>query len=315
MAIIKIKVTVPLVGSVLALYDHIEVQRSVAGSPYSDAVSITASAPASAKLVNANAAPFASLQFKTLKLKVSGGSEQTITFEAGDPTTLTSAISQINAQVEDALASGNSATLFRLSTVVEGTQGLLEITGGTALDILGLTVGQTDNGEDAHIRLVPDASEYAYLDHNGLATNYYRTRYINQISGTYDTWSAWAQGTTDSAVLSTHLIVGKIKLADIDGTALADRDITIVNIYQPILQDAYFMAGRCLTVSTDATGQAQVTLIKGSTVDMIIEGTSIIRRILVPSSGTEFNLLDPTLQTDDPFGIQVPDLPAAGRSS
>ena len=66
---------------------------------------------------------------------------------------------------------------------------------------------------------------------------------------------------------------------------------------------------------TDVSGQAQVTLVMGSVIDVVLEGTSIIRRIQVPNSGSTFDLLDPSLQTDDPFGIQTPDLPAAVRST
>jgi hypothetical protein len=35
----------------------------------------------------------------------------------------------------------------------------------------------------------------------------------------------------------------------------------------------------------------------------------------VPNTGTEFDLMDETLVLDDPFQIQVPDLPAAVRRS
>ena len=91
--------------------------------------------------------------------------------------------------------------------------------------------------------------------------------------------------------------------------------VTVVNVYNPIIQDGYFVAGRSKTVATDGVGQAQVTLVRGSTIDVIVEGTTVIRRITVPSVGASFDLLDASLQTDDAFGIQVPDLPAAPRSS
>jgi hypothetical protein len=176
-------------------------------------------------------------------------------------------------------------------------------------------IGQKDNGEDEYIQLMPDVTNYEYQDRSGLISNYYRTRYLNVVSGEVSSWSDWIMGSTGAAVADNHLIIGKVKVADVDGTALVGMKVTAVNVFQPVMQDGYFMAGRCKTVTTDSAGQAQITLIKGATVDVILEGTSVIRRILVPSTGTEFDLLASSLQLDDPFGIQVPDLPAASRSS
>ena len=156
---------------------------------------------------------------------------------------------------------------------------------------------------------------YSYEDRFGLTTNYYRTRYINSLSGNFSDWSEWILGISGVGVQPANLILGTIKLAEVDGTALANAKVTIVNVYSPVIQDGYFIAGRSKTVSTDGVGQAQITLVRGSTVDVIVEGTTVIRRITVPSAGVSFDLLDPSIQTDDAFGIQVPDLPAAPRSS
>jgi hypothetical protein len=86
-------------------------------------------------------------------------------------------------------------------------------------------------------------------------------------------------------------------------------------VYSPLSVDGYFIAGANRRIETDGTGYAESTFIKGSTVDVILEGTSVIRRILVPDTGTEFDLMDASLVQDDPFNIQVPDLPAAVRRS
>jgi hypothetical protein len=158
-------------------------------------------------------------------------------------------------------------------------------------------------------------SSYSYEDRFGAPTNYYRTRYLNSFSGNFSDWSDWILGVSGSGVQPANLIFGIIKLAGVDGAALVNAKVTVVNVYNPIIQDGYFIAGRSKTVITDGIGQAQVTLVRGSTIDVIVEGTTVVRRILVPSVGTSFDLLDPTIQTDDAFGIQVPDLPAAPRSS
>jgi len=96
---------------------------------------------------------------------------------------------------------------------------------------------------------------------------------------------------------------------------LVGAKVAIVNVFCPYSKAGYFFAGRIKEIETDGMGQSEATFVKGSTVDIVLVGTSMIRRIVVPSSGTEFDIMDPTLVQDDPFQIQVPDLPAAPRSS
>jgi hypothetical protein len=315
MAVIKIKIFVPEIANVLSLFDHIQVQRSEAGSPYTDAKFITADAATKPVLVSANEGPFAGLQGTELKLKVDGGSEQTVTFTAANPVSLTNVIAEIDTELTDLTPSDDGGGKLQLEGDVAGTVGTLEITGGAAAAILGFTVGDKDNGEDAHINLLPAVDSYEYDDQSGAASYWYRTRFYNQTSGTYSSWSDWTQGSTGAVITASFLIVGKIKMAEIDGTALVGQDVTIVNVHSPLTKDEHFIAGRSVTITTDGSGYAEITLIKGATVDVVLEGTSMIRRITVPDTGTEFDLMDSSLQTDDPFNIQVPDLPAAVRRS
>jgi len=312
MAVIKVKIFVPEIANVLTLFDQIQVQRSEAGTPYSDAKDITAPAATVAVLVSTNEGPFAGLQGTDIKLKVDQGAEQTLTFVSANPISLANAIGEL-AAITDITASDDGSGKLKIESNELGTDSVLEITGGTALAILGFTVGQKDNGEDSNIPLVTAVSEYVYDDQSGAASFWYRTRFFNSTSQNVSSYSDWIQGSTGAAIDASFLIVGKVKLADVDGTALVGRDVTIVNVYSPLSQDGYFLAGRSKTITTDGVGQAETTLIHGQIVDVIIEGTSMIRRIQVPSTGTEFDLMDPTLQQDDPFNIQVPDLPAAVR--
>jgi len=315
MAIIKIKIFVPEISNVMSLFDKIQVQRSESGTPYTDAKFITDDAAAAPYLVATAEGPFAALQGKSLKLKVNGGSEQTVTFLSANPISLTNVIGEFDAAITGATMSNDGTGKPKITGTTLGTGGTLEITGGTGITILGFTVGDKDNGEDANITLLAGVDEYEYDDKSGEASYWYRERYYNSISGTFSSYSDWTQGTTGAAIPSSDLIVGKIKLADIDGTALVGSKIAIVNIFSPYSKDGYFFAGRAKEIETDGVGQAEVTLVKGSTVDVVLAGTSVIRRILVPSTGTEFDLMDEDLVQDDPFQIQVPDLPSAPRSS
>ena len=315
MTTIKIKIYVPELKSTMQLFDRIEVQRSITGSPYSDAVSITKSSPEPATMLGTVVQPYTGLHGTQFKLRMNSGTEMTVPFTSPDPVSIQTAADVINRVVPGLVASDDGTGRLNLVTVMKGTRASLEITSGSANTVLGFVTGQNDSGEDENIQLMRGVSSYSYEDRFGLATNYYRTRYLNSFSGNFSEWSDWILGVSGSGVQPANLIMGTIKLAGVDGSALVNAKVTVVNVYNPIIQDGYFIAGRSKTVITDGIGQAQVTLVRGSTVDVIVEGTTVIRRILVPSVGTSFDLLDPTLQTDDAFGIQVPDLPAAPRSS
>lgn len=314
MAIIKIKIFVPEIANVLSLFDVIQVHRSELGSPYTDTKTITDIIAQPPVLVGVEEEPFPSLQGKTLKLKVDGGAEQVVTFLAADPASLINVVSEFNSSIVGAGASEDVGKL-RLDGDNVGTAGVLEITGGTGLSNLGFITGQRDNGEDTHIALLTSVDSYQYDDQSGEASYWYRTRFLNTISGNVSSWSDWTQGSTGAVITASLLTIGKIKLAEIDGTAMVGAKVTLVNTFSPLIADSFFIAGRAKQLITDGSGQAESLLIKGSIIDVVIEGTSFIRRIQVPNSGTEFDLMDVDLVQDDPFQIQVPDLPAAVRRS
>lgn len=313
MAVIKIKIFVPEIANVLSQFDSIQVQRSEAGSPYSDALAITDDSPVAPVLVGTEEGPF-TVQGLDLKLKVNGGAEQSVTFTAADPTSIDNIIAEISGAITGLVPDSDGGKL-RLTGNTTGTAGTLEITGGTALAALGFTLGDKDNGEDQHITLAAGVDEYEYDDGSGAASFWYRTRFYNVTAQTYSSWSDWVQGTTGAAISASLLIVGKIKLSDIDGTVLVGKKVTISNVWHPLIADGYFVAGKSKQIETDGTGGAELTLIKGSRVDVIIEGTSFVRRIQVPDTGTEFDLMDASLVLDDPFQIHEPDLPSAVRRS
>jgi hypothetical protein len=101
----------------------------------------------------------------------------------------------------------------------------------------------------------------------------------------------------------------------LDGKVLANNKVILVNVFNPLVKDGYGIFGSSLTLVTDGLGMAETPLVKGSVLDVIFSGTSIIRRIQVPSTGTEFDLLDESLVLNDGFGIQEPNIPFAVRNS
>ncbi|CAB4130761.1 hypothetical protein UFOVP276_126 [uncultured Caudovirales phage] len=316
MAIIKIRAYVPDVHIVLRTFNRIEVQKSIVGTPtFSDASAITDVSAVEASVTGTVLQPYSGLKDTTLKVRVNQGTEYSLLFSDNNPVSIQSVIDAINGEGGIlGLVASDAEGYLKLDTVVKGTKAVIQITDGDANASLGFTTNQTVSGKDEHVQLMRGVSTYTYVDHSGSVTDYYRTRFINSLSGEVSEWSDWILGTFTPGVASDHLTIGTAKLSNIDGSALVCAKITLVNVYSPLTLDGYFFAGRSKTVVTDKAGVAQVTLVKGSVIDVILEGTSIVRRIQVPSTSA-FDLLDPAIQIDDAFSIQYPDLPAAVRST
>lgn len=316
MAVIKVKIFVSEITNVLTLFDVIQVQRSVTAPPAVTPVDLTVAVACPAELVGSLEGPF-SVSAKSMVFKVNGA-EITVTFVNPDPMAITTAVSEVSDALTltglAAVASDDAGKL-KIETSDSGTQFTLEMISGSALAEFGFTAGQKDNGEAAYVILVADVDSYEFDDGSGQASYYYRTRFFNTNNDTYSAWSEWIQGTTSAALPSSDLIIAKASFAGLDGTALAGQRVTISNVYEPTKSSGFLIAGRSITLEADGVGSVETALVKGSLVDVIFHGTSIVRRIQVPDIGTEFDLLDDNLVTHDRFGIQVPDIPDAPRRS
>jgi hypothetical protein len=315
MAVIKVRIFVPNLANTMSLFDVISVQRSTTAPPAATPVDLTEDTAQPAVLVGTVEGPYA-VNSKVFTIKVNG-TEVSTTFTSPDPVALPDIVDEINTALTNAslpaTASDDGTGKLKLETDDDGTQFTLEIISSSAVTELGFTAGDKDNGEAAHVTLVVGTDEYVFDDGSGLASYYYRTRFLNTSNGTYSDWSDWIQGSTSAAVDSASLIVGKVQLAELDGTALSGSKIVIRNVFDPTIVDDYGIFGLDITLETDGLGQAETTLVMGSLIDVIFSGTSVIRRIRVPSSGTEFDLLDNGLIVGDEFEIQVPDIPYAPR--
>jgi hypothetical protein len=316
-ATIKLKIFVAELTNVMSLYDSIQVQRSTTAPPSTTPVDLTEDTAQPAVLIGTQEGPYI-INGQTFQIKVNG-TQVDVTFTAPDPVALPDVVDELNAAFTlaslAATASDDGTGKPKIVTNDSGTHYTLEIIGGTALVELGFSVGDKDNGEAEHITLAVGTTEYLFDDGSGLASYYYRTRFFNTLDQVFSGWSDWILGETGAAVDSAELIVGKVKLAGLDGVALVNHKIVIVNVFDQVVKDEYGIFGPSVILETDGTGYAETTLVKGSLVDVIFSGTSIVRRILVPSTGTEFDLLDDSLVVDDQLEIKRPDLPYAPRRS
>ena len=310
---VTVDITVQDIAGVLALYDKIEVRRSFAGVPYTDAAPITAAAAAAATITGTTVGPFhAGLNGLTLLLRVDGGAEQTVTFASPDPISITLVVSEVNTQTTGLTATDSSSSLKMVSDTT-GTSSKLEITGGTGLTVLGLTQWDVDYGEAIHVPLVAGTTLYTFTDTMGYLTYKYQWRFVDTVRGTYSGWYPWV-APTSPAVVTTNVTIGTIKLANSDSKPLAGVGVHVKYVQGTLIEDNYFIAGAGSRKETDSQGMASFNLVEGAQVDVVVEGTSQIRRITVPT-GSTFDLMDETLVEDDAFQIQTLDVPAAVRRS
>lgn len=313
MAVIHLSIYVSNLSNVLGLFDKLRFFRSTSGEggPYTQ---ITADSATAATLTGSIAGSF-SLNGKNMLFKVDGGAEQEVVFASADPVNVDLAIIEINDQATGITATEDTGAVV-ISSDTTGTSSIIEFTGGTALAELGFTSGDIDGGQDADLTLSAGTDEYQYDDLNGDISNYYQSQYVNSGTQTGSTLSDPVQGDVSSIIPSADLITAKIDLANLDGTPIEGTVVSIYNIYvPPIVISDIGVIGRTVELVTDAVGHAETMLVKGAQVDVAIAGSSIVRQIVVPSTGTEFNLLDEIAAADDLFQIQTPTIPAAVRRS
>jgi hypothetical protein len=314
MAVIKQKIYVGNLANVMSLFDQIQVHRSEDGEDdtYSE---ITAAAAAGATILGTEEGPF-TLNGTTIRLVVDSGAEQEVTFVSADPIETSDVASFLTSELSGVTASDDGGAI-RLTSATTGTGSKLLVTGGTSLAELGFVLDDEDTGEDVRITLVAGQSEYEYDDQDGDVDYFYKTRYYNSATLAVSSFSIAVQGSVGSIIGASHLIKGTLDLATLDGVPVVGRRVTFHPIYvaSGLVDDGIGVVRGDIQIYTDTSGHAEVMLVRGALVDVTISGTGITRRITIPSTGTEFDVLGEVAAADDIFQIQVPDIPAAVRRS
>jgi len=308
MSTIKVKIFVSDLANVMTLYDTICVWRSDSESgEYSLITDIVAT---SASLVGTELDAF-SVHGLTLTIKVDGGADQVITFESPDDVDVDDVVNEINGQTVGVTASNDSGYV-KISSNTSGTASSIEIVGGSSISELGFTEADVDYGEAAHIPLLVGVDSYEFDDESGDVSYWYKTQYLNTVSGASSSLSDAVKGSTGAVVPAASLVTGSIDVVDLSGKPVADMLIVFYNVYSPpIVITPYVVVGKTVSVVTDAMGHAEVDLVKGAIVDVTFAGTSITRRIQVPDAN--FSLWDEISVVDDNFQIQVPEIVDAIR--
>lgn len=304
------------IAGAVATFNRIRWYRSRAGQNglYEAA---TAAAAAPAELLGTTLEPH-ELNGKTLNLRVDGSTDYSITFAAADPFTTADAVAEILAVTSALLTPSDESGALKLTTVNTGSAASIEILEDSdAAPYLGLAADACAVGLDIDTPLIPGTHQYFLTDGNSGYDYWYRVELLHSITGDTSELSAPIPMQQVAGVPASQTIVGYIQLASATARPDVGRRVVFSNLTQPntVLSGAVGIMKQYEEIETDATGYAQIRLLRGITIDFNIVGTGFTRRITVPSTGDAFNLLDPTLVADDEFGIQEPDIDFAIRTS
>lgn len=241
--------------------------------------------------------------------------ELTITFTGSDPLSLTQAANQIAAQSGGLLS---SYVDVRGQLVIETTQaGLnakLEVLESDGATVLSLPVTSV-TGKDARLNLVVGQTTYEIRDTFGSRENYYRTRFLNSVTGARGEPSVSSTPRAALGVSAANVIVGYAELTQQSGSVWEGAEVHLYAEGGGPLVEGKLVGGATLVKSADATGRVEFQVVRGQRLTVSVQGTLHVRTITVPTDPAieSFNFFDPTIADDDIFKVSVPDLVVAER--
>lgn len=278
-------------------------------------VDLTATAATAATLTGTVAQTF-NISGETFIASINGVT-YTVTFTGTDPLTISDVVSQCNSVFPGTPASDEGGKL-KLTTGSTGTSETLVIGDGTANSILGFDEDDSSIGKEAYVALAGGQTVYSFTDESGDPDYWYRYRFIEDATDGYTPWRYPGQGYQASPVAVSKLCWGYVKVVDTGGTAYSDVELLVVNVASAdgvaVTGVDHNILGPRITATTDDAGEAGVWLLRGSIVDISIEGTGLVRRVTIPDAAT-VNLLDSSIADDDIFSVQTFDIPEAIRRS
>lgn len=299
--VIQLSILVGNVSDLLGLgYTRIEVHQSTdQGNSYQE---ITSSAAQSALLESLEANTTFQMGGRLLKLKVDGGTEQSISFSGLiEHWTVLQVVNRIN-EVVASLASV-SDTKVLLTSPTSGRTSSIEITYNDAYS-LGWTTGQKVFGKSSRITLVSGTFIYNFPDQAGTSDDRYKWRFSANGSNPISEFSNVVSGQTAPSIDASNLSVGTARFYDAGGRPKRTRILVAIDSVPQSLVSVFVTADQPLTIDSDGDGFLQVTLIRGSRVRVAIEGTAYVREFIVPNVSA-FDLLTVMSTSTDPFTIQT----------
>lgn len=302
-----------------AEYDRLEVHRSVLGEggPYEELTAETwerAAIPATATSPSMSSGPLAALDGKKLELLVNETHVVSVTF-TGTITHATAAeqLALVATPLLYPYVDTNSRLAIRTQAL--GGAAAIRVVDGDAAPILGLELGSVGYGADPRPQLVEGKRVYRVTDYFSRKEYFYKTRFYNSQTGVRSEFSQPFAGKAYLGVRPENIIRGYVKLVQRDGRPNPRQQVALYNaVLGQQVEGAAIMGGKD-TFLTDDDGYLEVDLIRGMVIDIGLTGTSLMRKVTVPTDPRVelFDLLSPAVGTDDAFTVKRVDTIYAER--
>lgn len=305
------------ITTALLTYNRLRWHRSRTGQ-YGIYEPATAAAPTPAMITGTAVSPH-QLNGKTFKFLVNGATEVSVLFTDPDPVTTAQVVAAITLATPLVTPLDDGSGRLQLTTAITGSGASIKILDGDANAFLGFVEGDGAVGQDDDTILVAGTHEYFYTDQNSDRDFWYRVEFRHSV-----TLKTTGLGVPFPANAAQHVsksltIVGYVRIADMSGLPVGCRRITFANPFMPntvVDQSTRWGIFRhYASISTDRNGYAEIRLIRGMQVDIVVEGTNFVRRLQIPTTGDVVDLFDPALVVEDEFGIQEPNIDFAIRLS
>lgn len=299
--VVQLSILVGNVADLLSLgYTSIEVHQSKDDSNSFQEVTAPAISPAVLDSLPANTT--FRMGGKLLKLKIDGGAEVAVSFSTVvEFWTTAQVVNRIN-EVIPALASIGPDAVVRLTSATVGRVSSIEIVYNDATD-LGWIAGVV-YGKSARILLVAGTFSYLFPDVAGIASDRYKWRYSANGSNPISPFSETVSDQSAPSISVGNLSVGTAKFYGADGKPKKTRILVATDSVPQGLVGVFVVRDQPIIVDSDDDGFLQLTVIRGATIRVAIEGTSYIREFVVPDA-TAFDLLTVMATATDPFTIQT----------
>jgi len=299
------------IAGALLTYNRLRWYRSRDGKDGTYSV-VTEAAPGSAVLTFGRSEGYLVVG-RTLSFLV-GAAQVDVVFAGTDPLTAAQVATQIMGATGLVTAADVSGVVV-MTTATTGTSASIEILAGDANVMFGLVEEDGAVGTDQDTVLVSGTHEYFLTDSNSDEDFWYRVQFLNTGTGANSELSVPFPANSAQRIPVSETIVAYLRVADLSGCPIPDRRVTLHNVFIPNKVAGWGVFRHSKELRTDRNGYAEVRLLRGMVLDVVVDGTGFVRRITIPTTGDAVDLLDESLVTQDEFGIQEPRINHAIRTS
>jgi hypothetical protein len=235
----------------------------------------------------------------SLRFRLDGGEELSVDFEPYLRTATVEQVAELVNDVSPGLATVQDNTLL-LTGPTSGRLGSVEVTYCDAHDLFASPAKAY--GQDARIPLVLGVPLYSYTDVAGEPDHRYKWRFSDDGENPVSTFSerVFAQVARVSGV---DLSIGVARFIDSEGRPYQGRIISA-----PVGGDqvsGFVVVGNAAkTYVADEKGFLQIRFVQGARMRIALEGTDIIKEIVVPAVPS-FDLLEVIGAAPDQFTVQT----------